>query len=185
MHGDANALKAQSFLRRVSSRQKGLWQKIESDQGLEEKPPANFGLDTPDATATAGGQSGTTGGGVASAQAIIATCEAEWPQFSGDCSGFVRNVASRFGVALAGLANDIVDEIRQADWRRLADGKAAKDAADSGDLVIGGLRGDEQTNPDEHGHAVVVVSGPLDSIHRAYPSAYWAASGAWAQRTRR
>jgi hypothetical protein len=44
MHGDANALKAQSFLKRVSSRQKGLWQKIESEQGLEEKPPANFGL---------------------------------------------------------------------------------------------------------------------------------------------
>ena len=43
MHGDANALKALISQARVQP-PKGLWQKIESDQGPEEKPPANFGL---------------------------------------------------------------------------------------------------------------------------------------------
>jgi hypothetical protein len=125
------------------------------------------------------GNTGAIGGQSTSAQAnkIIAACEAEWPTFSADCSGFVKHVGGRLGVTLTGLANEIVDQIRQPVWRRLADGKAAKDAADRGDFVIAGLRGDEQTNPDPHGHVVVVVSGPLDATHNAYPSAYWGRLG--------
>jgi hypothetical protein len=109
------------------------------------------------------------------AKTIVAACEAEWPAFSDDCSGFVRHVAGRLGITLTGLANAIVNEIRQGDWHPLQDGRAAKAAADAGQLVIGGLRGDEQGNPEEHGHVVVVVSGPL--AHNAYPSAYWGRLG--------
>ncbi len=58
------------------------------------------------------------------------------------------------------------------DWTPLTpgDGAAAKNQADAGLLVIAGLKGADQANPDPHGHVVVVVSGPLD---RQYPTAYW------------
>jgi hypothetical protein len=132
----------------------------------------------PDASGSPGSSGATTAGTSAAAttaKTIVAACEAEWPAFRNDCSGFVRHVASRLGVTLTGLANAIVDEIRQGDWHSLQDGRAAKAAADAGQLVIGGLRGDEQVNPEEHGHVVVVVSGPL--AHNAYPSAYWGKLG--------
>src|SRR5690348_11183579 len=90
-----------------------------------------------------------------------------------DCSGFVRAVGSRLGATLTGPANQIVDTIRDnAKWTVLTDGiKAAAEAA-AGRLVIGGLKGNEQTHPDVHGHVVVVVAGqPL--AHGKYPFAYW------------
>jgi hypothetical protein len=68
-------------------------------------------------------------------------------------------VSDQVGVTLHGLANDIVDTIRSdAVWSPLADGVEVAQAAAAGKLVIGGLRGDEQTHPDAHGHVVVVVA---------------------------
>jgi hypothetical protein len=101
---------------------------------------------------------------------IIEVCEQEWPADKSDCSAFVRDVAGQFGVVLNGQADDIVDQIR-AGWRRLADGPAAKRAADDGLLVVAGLKGSEQAEPAQHGHVVIVVSGPL--AQGKYPSAYW------------
>jgi hypothetical protein len=106
------------------------------------------------------------------AQDIVAACKREFPAFKGDCSGFARAVAARVNVPLTGLANDIVDHIRHH-WRRLPDGAAAKAAADSGEFVIAGLRGDEQTRRSANGHVVIVVAGDLDPTHRRYPHAYW------------
>ena len=56
-----------------------------------------------------------------------------------------------------------------------ANGIGAAESAAAGKLVIGGLKGSEQTNPDPHGHVVIVVAGPL--AHDAYPSAYWGRLG--------
>jgi len=104
-------------------------------------------------------------------------CEACFDAHSGDCSGFARAVAQQLGITLTGLANDIVDTIRAAaPWTMLADGVAASQQAASGKLVIGGLKGSEQANPDPHGHVVVVVAGqPL--AHGKYPFAYWGRLG--------
>ncbi len=107
-----------------------------------------------------------------SAEDIVAACRLEWPAHSGDCSGFARAVAARLDVPLAGLANEIVDHIR-VQWRQLPDGAAAKAAAETGELVIAGLRGDEQSAPAAHGHVVVVVRGALDAANNRYPHAFW------------
>ena len=109
--------------------------------------------------------------------AVKDACEANFDAHSGDCSGFARAVAAQLGVTLTGLANDIVDTIRGGgEWNELADGVAASQQAAAGKLVIGGLRGDEQANPDPHGHVVVVVAGaPL--AHGKYPFAYWGRLG--------
>jgi hypothetical protein len=104
--------------------------------------------------------------------AVKDACEACFADHANDCSGFAKAAASRLRVTLQGLANDIVDEVRRdAEWTRLANGVEAAREAAAGKLVIGGLRGDEQTHPDEHGHVVIVVDGPL--AHDKYPSAYW------------
>jgi hypothetical protein len=110
------------------------------------------------------------------ADQVKEACEACFDAHAGDCSGFVRAVTSQLGVQLHGLANEIVDTIRDGDdWTPLPDGIAAAQAAAAGKLVIGGLKGSEQGRPDPHGHVVVVVTGPL--AHDAYPSAYWGRLG--------
>ena len=104
-------------------------------------------------------------------------CEANFAAHADDCSGFARAVAQRLGVTLTGLANQIVDTIRDSpEWTPLDDGVAAAQAAAAGKFVLGGLRGDEQTHRDAHGHVVVVVAGrPLN--RDKYPFAYWGRLG--------
>jgi hypothetical protein len=103
---------------------------------------------------------------------VTTACIKEFPAHSGDCSGFVKAVGADVGVAITGQANDIVDTLRAGgSWVALADGPAAQAAAKAGKLVVGGLRGDEQTKPAANGHVVVVVDGPLN--RNLYPTAYW------------
>ena len=103
-------------------------------------------------------------------------CEACFAAHANDCSGFARAVANQLGMTLNGLANAIVDTLRNdPNWTSLPDGVTASQSAAAGKLVIGGLKGSEQANPDEHGHVVIVVSGPL--AHGKYPSAYWGRLG--------
>jgi len=116
------------------------------------------------------------------AQRVIDECESEWPANKSDCSGFVKDVALQFGVTLKGSANEIVDALHGAGWTALSNGKAAKEKADLGKLIVGGLRGDKQQNPSEHGHVVVVVSGPL--AKEQYPTAYWGTLGGTGERAK-
>ena len=112
-------------------------------------------------------------------QQIIRLCEANWDAHKFDCSGFVKAVATALRVATfapGDNANDIVGKLQEnGDWIPLThgDGATAKARADAGALVIAGMRGADQTIPDQHGHVVIVVTGPLDSVHHEYPMAYW------------
>jgi hypothetical protein len=109
----------------------------------------------------------------AAARRVFEACEADFEAHKGDCSGFVRAVGARLGIALVGLADEIVDALRGADWTPLADGSAATAMADAGRLVVAGLKGRDQAQPDPHGHVVVVVAGALDPAHGLYPHGYW------------
>jgi hypothetical protein len=103
-------------------------------------------------------------------------CEMCFEAHRNDCSGFAHAVAEELGIAIAGLANDMVDILRAGgDWVLLADGPAAAQAAGNGKLVIAGLKGSEQSVPNAHGHVVVVIGGPL--AHDRYPPAYWGSLG--------
>lgn len=108
---------------------------------------------------------------------IIEACEDEWDTNKSDCNHFAKAVATKFGVTLAGQANDITGQIQAGGlWTVLANGPAAKAAADKGKLVIGGLKGSDQTSPVTNGHVVIVVSGDLDASGK-YPRAYWGQLG--------
>ena len=111
------------------------------------------------------------------AQLIINICEAKWEAEKSDCSGFVRAVAGPLGVKLTGLADEIFDEIHGAAWTPLKDGPAAKAAAEDGLFVIAALKGAMNVPAQDHGHVAVVVSGDLDTTHRAYPTGYWGSLG--------
>lgn len=107
---------------------------------------------------------------------VIDVCEADFAAHQSDCSGFVKAVAADLDITIRGLANDIVNEIRGGGtWRTLPDGVAAAASAASGKFVVAGLRGDEQSDPDVHGHVVVVVAGPL--ARDRYPRGYWGQLG--------
>lgn len=116
------------------------------------------------------------------AKNIIDVCEDEWPANKDDCGGFVKDVAAALGISLSGQANDIVDQIAGPGWNKLTDGQAAKQAADEGKFVIGGLKGSDQQTPSAHGHVVVVVSGPLAKDQ--YPTAYWGKLGGTGERAK-
>jgi hypothetical protein len=112
-------------------------------------------------------------------QQIIDACEADWDAHKDDCSGYVRAVCGTLGITSfepGDNADAIVGILEGSpDWQRLADGPAAKGAADAGCFVIAGLRGADHNPPHAHGHVVVVVSGPLAS--GKYPTAYWGSLG--------
>ncbi len=108
-----------------------------------------------------------------SPQAIIDSCEKHWDDNKDNCSGFVKAVASDFGIQLTGLADDIVDQISA--WEAAADGVAAKSAADSGYFVVAGLKGADHSPPRQHGHVAIVVQGPL--ARGKYPTGYWGSDG--------
>ena len=68
------------------------------------------------------------------ADQVTIACEKEFPRHSADCSGFVRAVCADLGVAVTGLANDIVNTIRAGGaWTRLADGGGAAGPSGRGD----------------------------------------------------
>ncbi|MDB5375164.1 MAG: hypothetical protein JWP04_3806 [Belnapia sp.] len=102
------------------------------------------------------------------AQTITAVCEKNWDAKSGDCSGFVKVVASDLGLSLTGQANAIIKHIR-SNWSKATNGADAASKAAAGNLVIGGL----EATP--NGHVVVVVDGPLN--REKYPTAYWGKLG--------
>ena len=115
-------------------------------------------------------------------QQIIAVCEANWDAHKSDCSGFVKAVSSALGVTTFqpdDNADSIMDKLRSGDWTALevGNGLMAKTQADAGVLVVAGLKGAEQVQPDPHGHVVVVVAGPLDAAHGQYPTGYWGRLG--------
>lgn len=111
----------------------------------------------------------------AKAQRVIDACKRSFSAHKSDCSGFAKAVASELGVSLEGNADSIVEHVGVR-WERLASGPAAAAAAERGDFVIAGMRGADQANPAEHGHVVVVVSGPL--ARDQYPTAFWGRLGA-------
>lgn len=103
---------------------------------------------------------------------IRAVCARHFDAHKGDCSGFARAVANDVGVPLSGLADEIADLLAAGrdGWEVLPDGASAAAAA-ADRLVIGGLRGDRQAKPAQHGHVVVVVPGALN--RGRYPTAWW------------
>jgi hypothetical protein len=116
-------------------------------------------------------------------QKIIAACQGSWDANKSNCSGFVKAVCAALQVTTFDPndnANSIVDKLRAGSgWTALGvgNGLAAKAQADAGVLVIAGLKGSEQIQPNPDGHVVVVVTGPLDAAHGKYPTAYWGRLG--------
>jgi hypothetical protein len=111
------------------------------------------------------------------------TCEKEFDRYKDDNPGFVVAVSKDLGIKLSGTADEIIDSIRkETGWRILPDGVAAAQYARNGYLVVGGLKGSEQTLSNPLGHVVIVVDGPI--AHDAYPTAYWTRLGGGGQRAK-
>lgn len=109
-------------------------------------------------------------------QQVRAACEAEWDTNKSDCSAFVRAVASRISASVSGSADEITSTLNAGGpWTKLADGPAAASAAHQGFFVVAGLQGADEAVPNQHGHVVVVVDGPLN--RGKYPRAYWGRLG--------
>ena len=100
---------------------------------------------------------------------ITQACEKHWDPHKDNCSGFVKAVATELGFTLTGQANDIVDQLSVLPWTTVTCGKQAKEQADLGYFVVGGLKATA------NGHVVVVVTGPLN--REKYPTAYWGRLG--------
>jgi hypothetical protein len=105
---------------------------------------------------------------------VMAACEAEWPSWPSDCSGFARAVAHHFNLHLPGNANDIIDRLETSpEWQKLGHKPMLAIAHAAGRrLVLGGLKASR------HGHLVVIVPSP----GARYPMAYWGRFGSVGRR---
>lgn len=102
---------------------------------------------------------------------IFKACSKHFEAFKMDCSGFVKAVCGEYGVTLTGQADDIVDQLVAEGWNVTQSGLEAKRLAESGYLVIGGLKSANHQPPKIHGHLVIVTPGPI--AQEKYPTAYW------------
>ena len=86
-------------------------------------------------------------------------CEKHWDQWKGDCSGFLKAVASDLGITLTGQANAIIDAMGRDPWEQLGtDADQAVNHAGMTYLVVAGLK----ATP--NGHVVVIVPGPAKPL---------------------
>lgn len=94
---------------------------------------------------------------------IIQLCEQYWPLHgnSGNCSGFVKDVAAALGIQppLSGQANDIYYQIQRAPWTVIGRGKhaaviAGVMAATEGKLVVGATF---EPGENSNGHVAIIV----------------------------
>jgi hypothetical protein len=110
---------------------------------------------------------------------IVAVCQSDYAANSGDCNAFVKAVDSDLGFndfSAGDNADAIVTKLQtSSQWSQVADGVAAKAAADGGGFVIGGMRSTDFNPRRANGHVVVVVAGPL--AQGKYPTAYWGSLG--------
>jgi hypothetical protein len=121
------------------------------------------------------------------AQKVIDACFNDWDANQNDCNKFVKAVSADLNVPIPADADadGIIEFLKNAaDWQQLTqgDGPGAKQAADSGKYVIGGLESTELVPPQDHGHVLVVLSGDLDPTHQSYPRASWGRLGGGGQK---
>ncbi len=107
---------------------------------------------------------------------IIQACETHWKEKFGDCSGFLKSVATEVGVFLPNKqANEIYDYLKgkPAGWDMLGTGAAtgviAGVAGSEGKLVVAAWK-----NASGHGHVAIVVDFSQE-LSRAM--AYWGSLG--------
>ncbi len=99
---------------------------------------------------------------------VKAICEKRWDANKGDCSGFLKAVASDFGIKLTGQANVIIDTMGKPPWTQLgSDTAKAAQYAKLGYLVVAGLKAIP------HGHVAVIV--PVTP--NPYLTGYWGMLG--------
>jgi len=115
------------------------------------------------------------------ASRIVKECENHWEPNKSDCNHFVKAVAAALNVPELPAdadANTLITFLSSSPvWKKLTEGddRAAKQAADGGKFVIGGLLGGDLG--EANGHVVVVVTGNFDPGHGRYPHAYWGQLG--------
>lgn len=120
------------------------------------------------------------------AQKVIDTTQDVFDNTDGaksDCNKFVKAVCDKLTTnpfADSDDADAITNDIRSDTWLKAngwtglkQDPVAAKKAADSGDIVIGGATGDDLAQ--DHGHVVVVVS--CEKLWKGYGYASWGKLG--------
>ena len=110
---------------------------------------------------------------------IEQVCKAAWAEsgpngpFRNACNFYAIEVAHRLGVTIKGTADQIIDTIStDRGWTLLADGPAAKSAAERGLLVIAGVPSTAYDPPRREGHLAVVLLGAMN------PGG-WAPAGCW------
>jgi hypothetical protein len=103
-------------------------------------------------------------------QCIVRACEDSWEGTfiagianKDNCSGFIKAVAQRLNVPMSsGNADAIVSFLAgHESWKKLDSGSEAKTQAETGHLVLAGLKSGDHSGTRNNGHVVVVVGGML------------------------
>lgn len=115
---------------------------------------------------------------------IVEKCSESWDEEflkgvknRNNCSGFVKSVASKLGVAIVNdNADGIVTALSESSaWKNLESGTEAATWARRGCLVIAGLKAADHKPSRNNGHVVVVVDGELYRVK--YPKCWSGSTG--------
>jgi len=95
-----------------------------------------------------------------------------------NCSGLVKAVAQKLNIPIPnGQADAIVDYLSgHPSWRKLSSGTEAKTQAETGHLVMAGLKSSDHQPSRNSGHVVIVVGGML--YRGIYPKCWSGSTGA-------
>jgi hypothetical protein len=101
---------------------------------------------------------------------IVEKCTESWDETTSaglvnknNCSGFLKCVAQKLGVAMPAAANadGLIDFMKSQNWQALASGADAVKQANNGMFVVAGLKSGEHHPGRTHGHVGVVVGGAM------------------------
>lgn len=84
-----------------------------------------------------------------------------------NCSGFVRDTATRLGIRIVGDTADAQIDFMEMHWVHVRSGLEASVLASSGFLVVAGVKSTDYQPPKAHGHVVIVrpvlKEGPISA----------------------
>jgi hypothetical protein len=103
-------------------------------------------------------------------------CKKYYDDFDDDCSGFVVAVTKDLGITLPQPADTMISTL-DATWQQVGTGSDAANLAQTGVLVLVGLKSTDQNQidgPVRHGHIAIVAPGPL---YRAKYPMVWCGGG--------
>lgn len=103
---------------------------------------------------------------------LLKACDAAYVTYESNCSGFLKEVCRQLGVVIDQGNADAIADYLAANWTGLDNHAAAKQAVDTGKLVVVALESTDSNKEPKpsNGHVAIVL--PVELYRQTYPKVY-------------